>query len=153
MFVYPGTVDAAVMVAVVIALIAEEEVKTPPVVIVPAVVGETVQLTSWLGLLAPATVAAKERLFPAVTVPVPGATVTEVTVVVVPPPVLPVEGFVPQPAMERMVKTTHRQNLGAKANAAKVLRMVFLLFDFIFSCEADAHDRQAGFRLPIIPLL
>jgi hypothetical protein len=30
--------------------------------------------------LAPATVAAKERLFPAVTVPVVGVTVTEVTV-------------------------------------------------------------------------
>jgi hypothetical protein len=44
--VYPGTVDAAVMVAVVIATIDEEEVNTPPAVIVPAVVGETVQLTS-----------------------------------------------------------------------------------------------------------
>ena len=83
--------------------------------------------------------------------PVEGLTVTEVAVVVVPPPVLPVEGFVPQPAMERMVKTTHRQNLGAKADAAKVLRMVFLLFDFIFSCEADAHDRQAAYRVFLFP--
>jgi hypothetical protein len=121
-----GTVEHAVIVTVVAVVIDEEEVKTPPLT-VPADVGDTVQITTWVGLFAPATAAESVMLFPAVTVPMGGVTATEVAVVVVPPPVLPVEGFVPQPAiaMERMVKATHRQNLGAKANAAKVLRMVF----------------------------
>jgi hypothetical protein len=43
--VYPGTVDAAVIVAVVIAASVAEEVNTPPVT-VPAVVGLTDQVTT-----------------------------------------------------------------------------------------------------------
>ena len=134
------------IVTVVAVAIDEEEVKTPPLT-VPADVGDTVQVTTWVGLFAPSTAAESVMLFPAVTVPMGGVTATEVAVVVVPPPVLPVEGSLPQPTIERIVKTTHRQNLGAKADAAKVLRMVFLLFDFIFSCEADAHDKQVAYRV------
>jgi hypothetical protein len=122
--VYPGTVDAAIMVAVVITVIVEEEVNTPPV-IVPAVVGVTDQVTTWLGLSCPATVATKEALPPAVTVPVVGVTVTEVTVVVICVLVVPPPPPQPAMAMVRMVKAATRQNsLAAKALDAKaVLRM------------------------------
>jgi hypothetical protein len=82
-FVYPGTVDVAVIVAVVTAVIDEEGVKTPPDVIVPTVVGVTVQVTDWLGLFCPDTVAAKVAVFGTVSVEVVGLTTTEVTVVVV----------------------------------------------------------------------
>ena len=82
--VYPGTVDAAVIVAVVIALIVDEQVNTPAAVIVPALAGLTDHVTAWLGLFVPFTVAANaERIPPAVHVAVVGLTVTEVTVVVV----------------------------------------------------------------------
>ena len=88
------------MVAVVWAAIAEEAVNAPPVVIVPSAVGLTDQETTWLGVSCPATVAVKETLFPAVTVPVDGATVTEVAVVVVEPLLLPLGLFPPQPLKE-----------------------------------------------------
>jgi hypothetical protein len=107
--VYPGIVDAAVIVAVVTAAIVAEEVNTPPVVIVPALVGLTDQVTAWLGLFCPTTVAENDWLPPAVTVAVDGLTVTEVTVVVVPPPVLPAE-LPPQPTRVTMVATMPRQN-------------------------------------------
>jgi hypothetical protein len=44
--VYPGTVDAAVIVAVAEAVIVEEEVNTPPAVIVPALAGLADQVTT-----------------------------------------------------------------------------------------------------------
>lgn len=109
-FVYPGTVDAAVMVAVVIAVSVEEAVNTPVDVIVPAVAGLAVHVTAWLGLSWPWTVAVHVLLCPAVNVVGVQDGVTEVTVVVLPPPVLPV-GLPPQLASaKRRVKATPRQN-------------------------------------------
>ena len=105
MFVYPVTVDAAVIVTVVVTVIDEEGVKTPPDVIVPAVVGVTLQVTVWLGLLCPDTTAVKVALFPTVTVTAGGVTATPVTVVVVWLLVLPEP---PQP-VKVMVKAPLRQ--------------------------------------------
>jgi hypothetical protein len=101
--VYPGTVDAAVMVAVVIAASVAEEVNTPPV-IMPAVVGLTDQVTTWLGLSCPATTAVHVLFCPAVRVVGVHEAVTEVTVVVGPVLLVPP----PQPMME-IVKTPLRQ--------------------------------------------
>jgi hypothetical protein len=88
-FVYPGTVEVAMIVAVVVAVIVEEAVNAPAAVIVPSDVGLTDQVTTWLGLFCPWTNAANDWLPPGATVLAEGLTVTSVTVVVVPPPVLP----------------------------------------------------------------
>lgn len=106
---YSEIVDVAVMVAVVIAVIVEEAVNAPADVIVPAVVGFTDQVTTWLGLSCPVTVAVKEVVPPAERVAVLGLTVTEVALVVVPPP-LALPEPPPQPASTRMVETMPRQN-------------------------------------------
>ena len=92
-------------VAVVVVVIDEEEVKTPADVIVPADVGATDQTTAWDGLFAPALTDESVMPFPAVTAPVEGLTVTEVTVVVVPPPPILSLPLLPQPASPASAKT------------------------------------------------
>jgi len=94
------------MVAVATAAIAEEEVNTPPDAIVPALAGLTDQVTTWLGLYAPATVAEQEEVPPAEMVVGVQLGVTKVTVVVVLPLVLP---LVPPEVQPVMVTTPLRQ--------------------------------------------
>jgi hypothetical protein len=90
-------------------VIVEEAVNIPPE-IVPSLAGLTDQATAWLGLFSPATTAPKEAVPPGATVADVGLTVTEVTVVVVLPVVLPPP---PQPLRTSDVnemETMPRQN-------------------------------------------
>jgi hypothetical protein len=123
------------MVAVTVEAIDEEVVNFPVVAsMVPADAGLAVHATTWLGLSCPKTDAVNDWLPPAVTVAVEGLTVTEVTVVVVPPPVLPV-GLPPHPARDMAkaaqtvrarVKTPRRHSPRAiNTTAFSGLRMAF----------------------------